>query len=147
MSTLTIDLFAKTVAETGAWIEDYMELSGEENPEHALHAMRATLHALRDQLTLDQNAHLSAQLPTMLRGLYYESWDPQGSYVKRATLEEFLERISEDYGRHSRDFDPADVASSVFSVLGTRINDVIRKIEATLPKEYRTLWEFPLSEV
>ncbi len=147
MSTLTIDLFGKTLAETSAWIEEYMEISGEREPERALHAMRAVLHALRDRLTLDQNTHLSAQLPTMLRGLYYESWDPHGSLAKRATLDEFLERIAEEYGRHDRDFDPGAVATAVFSVLGGRVGDAIVKIEATLPKEYRVLWEFPFSEV
>ncbi|MDE2482563.1 MAG: DUF2267 domain-containing protein [bacterium] len=147
MSTITIDLFAKSLAETNAWIDDYMSVSGEGDPERALHALRATLHALRDQLTLDQNAHLSAQLPTMLRGLYFEAWDPHGTHVRRATLEGFLERISDEYGRHVRDFDPQDVATAAFAVLDLRVAAVAAKIRGTLPKEYRALWEIPLFEV
>jgi uncharacterized protein (DUF2267 family) len=38
--------------------------------------LRATLHALRDRLIIDEVAQLSAQLPMLIRGLYYKGWDP-----------------------------------------------------------------------
>ena len=37
-------------------------------------ALRATLHALRDRLGPENAVHLAAQLPMLLRGLYYEGW-------------------------------------------------------------------------
>ncbi|MFH9728397.1 DUF2267 domain-containing protein [Streptomyces sp. NPDC017254] len=49
------------------------------------------LHTLRDRLTVDVAAHFAAQLPDLLRGAYYDGWDPstvpvkydRGGYVNR----------------------------------------------------------------
>ena len=39
-------------------------------------ALRAVLHALRDRLPVQESADLAAQLPVLIRGIYYEGWDP-----------------------------------------------------------------------
>jgi uncharacterized protein (DUF2267 family) len=57
-------------------------------------ALRAVLHALRDRLTVDEAADLAAQLPLVVRGLYYEGWDPSKVPVKMRR-EEFLTRVQE----------------------------------------------------
>ncbi|MFF3608398.1 DUF2267 domain-containing protein [Streptomyces sp. NPDC002463] len=50
---------------------------------HAAHRMlRAWLHTLRDRLTVDVAAHFAAQLPDLLRGAYYDGWDPSTAPVK-----------------------------------------------------------------
>jgi len=37
---------------------------------------RAWLHALRDRLPVAESAHFAAQLPDVLRGVYYDGWRP-----------------------------------------------------------------------
>ncbi|MBF6241099.1 DUF2267 domain-containing protein [Nocardia otitidiscaviarum] len=39
-------------------------------------AMRAWLHTVRDRIGVNAAAHLSAQLPELLRGIFYEGWMP-----------------------------------------------------------------------
>jgi len=60
-------------------------------------ALRAVLHGLRDRLTIDEAADLAAQLPMVMRGLYYEGWDPSRVPVKMSR-EEFLEGVRRKFG-------------------------------------------------
>jgi uncharacterized protein (DUF2267 family) len=59
-------------------------------------ALRAVLHALRDRLTVQEAAQLAAQLPTLLRGVYYEGWRPAEVPVK-LHREAFLQRVQRDF--------------------------------------------------
>jgi uncharacterized protein (DUF2267 family) len=54
------------------------------------------LHALRDRLTVEEAAQLGAQLPMLVRGIYYEGWDPSRVPV-RMDREEFLQRIRREF--------------------------------------------------
>jgi hypothetical protein len=59
--------------------------------------LRATLHALRDRLTVEEVAQLGAQLPMLIRGFYYEGWDPTGKPLRERHEEQFLVRISREF--------------------------------------------------
>ncbi|MFD9224706.1 MULTISPECIES: DUF2267 domain-containing protein [unclassified Streptomyces] len=59
-------------------------------------ALRGVLHALRDRLSVDETAHFGAQLPTLIRGVYYDGWKPAETPVKM-NREEFLARVREEF--------------------------------------------------
>ena len=44
--------------------------------QYAYHVLRGFLHALRDRIPIDESAQLAAQLPVLIRGIYYEGWVP-----------------------------------------------------------------------
>jgi uncharacterized protein (DUF2267 family) len=56
-------------------------------------ALRAVLHALRDRLPVQQSANVAAQLPMLVRGLYYEGWNPS-QVPQRMDKDQFLNRDS-----------------------------------------------------
>ena len=58
-------------------------------------ALRAVLHALRDRLTVEEAAQLAAQLPMLIRGIYYEEWSPSRVPVKMKR-EEFFARVQRE---------------------------------------------------
>jgi uncharacterized protein (DUF2267 family) len=103
-------------------------------------AMRATLHALRDRLTVEEVAQLAAQLPMLIRGFYYEGWDPTGKPLKIRDKEEFLGLVEQEL-RGSERIDPERVARAVFKVLSDRVTEgEIEDVKHLLPAEIRELW-------
>lgn len=85
----------RTVQQTNAWLEEVAERL-ETDHRAAYRALRAYLHALRDRLTVDEAAQLGAQLPLLIRGIYYEGWNPSKTPVKYHHIDEFLGRVKDE---------------------------------------------------
>ena len=73
MSTTRLDVFDSTPQKTYVWLNDIMEELTYEGDRKATYvALRSVLHALRDHLSVEEAADLGAQLPLLIRGIYYE---------------------------------------------------------------------------
>ena len=99
------------------------------------------LHALRDRLTVDEVAQLGAQLPILVRGLYYDQWHHSAGKPDRLRhKEEFLAAVAaglDDIGP----IDPEDATRAVFAVLEHHIAPgEIEDVKAILPTHLRDLW-------
>src|SRR2546429_6782656 len=90
-------LFDKSNEKANEWVKDMMVCLGTEDAHKALHALRAGLHALRDRLTVEESAQLSAQLPLLIRGLFFENWVPTGKPLRIRHRAEFLTLVREKY--------------------------------------------------
>src|ERR1051325_2733417 len=88
-------------------------------------AMSATglevLHTLRDRLAVDQVAHLGAELPIVIRGLYYDQWHPAGKPERDRRADEFVARVAAEL-HDTRRVDPDDAARAVFLTLGKHVS-------------------------
>lgn len=139
--TAKLGVFESAVADGYHWVEETGAELGWEDSHRALRAVRSALHALRDRLSVEQGAHLAAQLPLLIRGLFYENWVPAHSATRARHLPEFLSHIAEDFKQYAGDVDPEDVARSVFAVLGRHVSSgTIQHVTAGLPREIRDLW-------
>ena len=140
MSITGLDVFDRTVHKTNNWLNELMEVLGWHDRHKAYLALRVTLHALRDRLTVEEMAQLAAQLPMLIRGFYYEGWDPTGKPLKERSKEEFLARI-EEYFSSDDPVDPEQVARAVFTVLSNRVTEgEIEDVKHVLPAEIEGLW-------
>ncbi|MEQ4725912.1 DUF2267 domain-containing protein [Nonomuraea sp. B19D2] len=90
MSHSRVQSIDHTVQTTNRWLADLAEAIGTEDRDFALRVLKAWLHAVRDGLTVDSAAHLAAQLPDLLRGVYYSGWEPSRVPIRRGR-EEFIE--------------------------------------------------------
>lgn len=137
--TTGLDVFDKTVQETNLWLKDTMERLGSDDRHFAYRALRATLHALRDRVGPQQAVHFSAQLPMLLRGLYFEGWRMAGSATKERQLEMFLDHVAREFPGIGGD--ARRIVCAVFETIENRVNSgEVAKLIEHLPRDLRDLW-------
>jgi uncharacterized protein (DUF2267 family) len=141
MPAVTTELFADTMARTGQWIDRLMEYAAISDPRQAYSILRAVLHVLRDRLTTSEAVDLGAQLPMLVRGIYYDGWNPAARPAKYRHKAEFLQGVAAAYpGLPQSRLEPA--VRAVFRVLSGQVTGgEIRQVRNQLPEEVRDLWE------
>ncbi len=132
----------KTVQETNEFLKDIMNVLDTEDEQFAYHALKSVLHALRDRITIQESADFAAQLPNLLKGIYYDGWQPSKVPVKIRTKEEFFALVLEYFPKDMNYMiNPTLATSAVFNVLATRISTgEIEDIQSILPKDLKDLW-------
>ena len=139
MSATGLDVFDRTIHTTNLWLKEIAEDIGPDR-RRAYHALSAVLRALRDRLTLEEAAQLAAQLPLLVRGIYYDQWRPVEQPKRVRHLDDFLALIAQGEGE-IKPIDPEDAARAVFKVLDRHISrGEIEQVKAELPAEIRSLW-------
>lgn len=139
--TTGLDTFDKTVQESNLWLKDVMERLNTYDRHHAYSTMRAVLHAVRDRIGPENAAHLGAQLPMLLRGLFYEGWDPTGKPTKERHESAFLAHIARELPRAAGPGEIEQGALAVLDVLSKHIDrGAAVKLAAILPQDLRRFW-------
>jgi uncharacterized protein (DUF2267 family) len=137
--TTGLAVFDTTVQETNLWLKGIMDELHSDDRHLAYLALRATLHALRDRLGPEYAVHLAAQLPMLLRGLYYEGWRLSAP-TKERTRSAFLEHVRSELPRGSA-IDPNLAARAVFAVMWQKLDlGEVGKVIDFLPPELKELW-------
>lgn len=140
MSITGLAVFDKTLHETNLWLKELMEALSVDSREDAYAALKATLHALRDRIGPENAVHLGAQLPILLRGVFYEGWHPAKTPTRERHLDVFLGHLSERLPLRLAD-EPELAARAVFTVMWQRIDaGEVAKLMEMLPAELRELW-------
>jgi uncharacterized protein (DUF2267 family) len=117
-----------------------MQAMGTDDRRLAYTSLRAVMHALRDRLPVEEVAQFGAQLPMLIRGFYYEGWNPTGKPVTSRHKDEFLAWI-EDELRTNLPIDAEFIARAAFKVIADNVTQgEIEDVEHIMPKELRELW-------
>src|SRR5687767_3740750 len=81
--------FDEAVQKADLWVKDMSAAIGTHDRHRGHQALRAGLHALRDRLPPEEAVQLGAQLPLVVRGLYYEGWKPTQTPRKARDVDDF----------------------------------------------------------
>ncbi|MEQ8836781.1 MAG: DUF2267 domain-containing protein, partial [Lacipirellulaceae bacterium] len=83
---------------------------------------------------------LATQLPMLVRGFFYEGWQPVEVPIQDRTKEQFLEHVREGY-REDKFTDVERVTRAVFRVLAKHVSEgEVRDIRHCLPDSLQGLW-------
>jgi uncharacterized protein (DUF2267 family) len=95
MTVASVHSVERTVHKTNQWLDELAAELGVEERDEAWRILRGYLHLLRDRLTIDEGAQLAAQFTHLIRGVFYEGFDPghQPEKIREADL--FLERLAD----------------------------------------------------
>jgi uncharacterized protein (DUF2267 family) len=97
MSATGLRVFDTTIQTTNIWLDEIMQELNWDDRHRAYHALRAVLHTLRDRLSVDEVAQLSAQLALLVRGAFFEGWHPAHKPVKERSEDAFISHVSESF--------------------------------------------------
>lgn len=76
------DAFNHALHTANIWLSDINSAFGTRDRRFAQRTLRTWLHTLRDRLTIDAAAKFGQQLPELLRGIYYDGWEPSKAPIK-----------------------------------------------------------------
>ena len=143
MSAVGLETIDHTVQLTHIWLDELDWRMGWDNKGRSYQLLKSVLQALRDWLPTNESADFAAQLPTLLRGAYYEHWRPATTPVKRRSRADFLDRVDQTVAGEL----PMPLEAAVAIVLGflsTKISaGEIEDVRRSLPADLRDLWPEP----
>jgi len=90
-----LDVFDTTLEKSNLILKEIeRELGWENRRNQSYLALRTVLHALRDRLPINDAVKFSAQLPILLKGIYFDGWSPADVPI-RMDKEEFEQYIAQ----------------------------------------------------
>src|ERR1700752_3252166 len=97
VSATGLEVFDRTLQTTNIWLDEVMEAVGPDR-RLAWHVLGAVLRTLRDRLPSPFAGHLGEQLPLLVRGVYYEHFEPGHAPLPLYTEDEFLAHVDAECG-------------------------------------------------
>lgn len=141
MTITGLENFDSTIQKSNIWLKEIMSEEGWDDKHKAYLVLRSVLHAIRDRLPVGEAAQLGSQLPMLLRGMYYEGWDPARSPLNIRTRDEFLALIELGYDRAQLDVDPVEALGAVIALLNHNISEEqMEDIRRSMPAEIQKIW-------
>jgi uncharacterized protein (DUF2267 family) len=140
MSATGLEVFDKTLQTTHIWLNEICDRIGPDK-QVAWKVLSTVLHKLRDRIPVELSAHLGSQLPLLVRGVYYDQYEPGRQPTACNTPDQFTAEVAE-WLSDIRPVDPDEAIRAVFAVLTRHVSEgQVTKVRNALPKGIRMLWD------
>lgn len=142
MADTNVQTLDEAVHTANTWLRDVQEAAGLKDRESAYRALRGVLLAIRERLPVEASAQLGAQLPTVIRGVYYEQFSPAQQPRAVRSKTEFLTLIAESFDPVDELLDDPDRATqAVLKVVNAHIDaGEAQKARHMLNDDLKELW-------
>jgi uncharacterized protein (DUF2267 family) len=136
-----------TVHLTNEWLKQISDRLNWDNRQRAYRLLRVTLQTLRDWLSINEAADLGAQLPMLIRGIYYEGWNLSAAPAKQRSKADFVARVEKAF-----ETDPIDNVEEALTAVFITMNDHITKgevddVRLSLRLGLRDIWPEDLGDI
>ena len=137
MSHTGVSSLDASIDKANVWLAEIDAGFGTSDRRLAYRVLRAWLHCLRDRLTVEVAAHFAAQLPELLRGVFFDGWNPS-RLPQKYTRAEYLTRFAHE--ARVRDSEVAKAARIVTAVARQHMSaGVVAQALGLLPADLREL--------
>ena len=137
MPSASPDAFNHALHTANIWLSDINSAFGTRDRRFAQRTLRTWLHTLRDRLTIDAAVKFGQQLPELLRGIYYDGWEPNKAPVKY-DVDQYLQRFATEAF-----IPPGQVASTAATITDVVANHMspgqVAETVAELPSDLRAI--------
>src|SRR5205823_9736912 len=137
-----LDVFDSTIQRTNTWLKDLMQELNWSDHRKTYLAFRCVLHAVRDHLPVEDAVHVGEQLPMLIRGFYFEHWDPSGKPLPLRSRADFFGVLAKYMNRDMKNTSDAEAATrAVFRLLDRKATDgEIEDLQPLMPPGLLDLW-------
>jgi uncharacterized protein (DUF2267 family) len=141
MAATGLEVFDRSVHKSTEWVNGVARELGSDDQRYAYRVLRAYFHVLRDRLTVNEAAHLASQLPHLLRGVFYDGWDPDKTPQTYRDRDTFLSRLAQEAQLQGAP-EASVAARAATEVLREHVSaGEVRDVLHVLPGPVRTLLE------
>lgn len=136
----TIKNLENSIHKTNEWINEINDRLDWNDEQKTYTALEATLHLIRDMLTVEEATDFGSQLPLILRGSYYTNWDPSETPIS-IDKSTFVSRVHA-YLDNDPDIEPSVAVRRILQFMNKKITEgEIGDVKAQLPEDIQDFWK------
>jgi len=131
--------FTHAAEQAQQWVKELAKDLGW-SEQSAYRLLKSVLHTLRDWLSPEEMADLSAQLPTLIRGIYFEGWNPSQTPSRERKKSDFVIGVRNSFG-YEAETDSDTTIKAVFKLLDRHLSHgEVVQVRNSMKKSLRHLW-------
>jgi uncharacterized protein (DUF2267 family) len=129
----------RSIQLTLEWLNEIQEEFKWPNKDRVYDATKAVLLATRDRLTIEEAHQFAAQIPMVMKGMFFDGYDPTDKPMLIRNRDKFLEHVRKHFG--DRPLDSENAVRTVAKVLRKKISEgQYEDVVGSMPKEIQKLY-------
>lgn len=128
-----------SLQRTMEWLKEIQEEFKWPDMDRVYDATKAVLLATRDRLTVDEAHQFAAQIPMVMKGMFFDRYDPTDKPLLIRDKDKFLEHVRNHFGDNPLDSEAA--VRTVAKVLRKKISPgQYEDVVGSMPKDIKGLY-------